>query len=674
MANKIVHIFLLSILSSTLFISKSSYSQTCDTVYIFAKAIKEKTIVLDNVWRYHPGDDSLWASPDFNTADWDTVRTSMYFEDFPINNWKDIGWFRKTIAIDSALYNKTLDLRIHHYGASEIYINGKLKYCIGKISSNPDEIKLYHLCPNTVPLELDSNKYYTFAVRYLMPESILEDFWYPKIISHIGFIIRIDDSGRRIKTPDYSLMEGPLFSLSILFFLLFLFNLKQKEYLYYSLFLFLLVIALIFVWLYWTEHNDFMYKYLYLQIHRAGIILAMVTLLACFYTIFYRRLLKPFWYFLAGSIPIMLFQAIFLKAAIYLYLGFNILMGIEAIRIIVIALKNKKRNAWVIGIGFIITFVAFTLQTLISVGILNLRSYFELLTYVTVFTFPVSIMVYLVRSYANININLKKQLVTVKELSQKELEQKLRAQKAEAENERKTKELEQARHLQLSMLPKKLPTLPDLDIAAYMKTATEVGGDYYDFYLDDNETLTVTIGDATGHGLDAGMMVTATKSLFQSLASTPNLIELTQLLNKNILSLHLQPMYMTQRILRIKDHTVEAVGAGMYPFMVYDKATSTVKEVESTGPPLGNFPQFKYGSNKFELSKGDIILLMTDGFTERFNTNNEMIGDKRAKELLIKTAGETADKIIERFVKESDEWGGERPQDDDSTFVVIKVK
>lgn len=668
------HKVLFSIICSTLIFSKSLYPHSSDTVYVFSNIIKENTIVLDNVWRYHPGDDSLWASPDFNTADWDMVKTSMYFEDFPINNWKGIGWFRKVIAIDSALCNKMLDLRIHHYGASEIYINGKLKYSIGKINSDPDEIELQHLCPNTVPLELDSNKYYTFAVRYLMPESILKGFWYSKIISHIGFIIRIDDLGRRIKTPDYSLMTGPLFSLSILFFLLFLFNFKQKEYLYYSLFLFLLVIALIFIWLYWTEHNDFMYKYLYLQIHRAGIILAVFTLLACFYTIFYQKLLKPFWYFLAGFIPIMFFQAIYLKAAIYLYLGFNILMGIEAIRIIVIALKNKKRNAWVIGIGFIVAFVAFTLQTLISSGILDLRSYFELFTYVTAFTFPISIMVYLVRSYSDININLKKQLVKVKELSQKELEQKLRAQKAESENERKTQELEQARQLQLSMLPKEIPCLPNLDIATYMKTATEVGGDYYDFYMADDETLTVTIGDATGHGLDAGMMVTATKSLFQSLAPTPELIEIIRLLNKNLMSLKLQPMYMTLCVLRIKDSYVEAAGAGMYPFMIYEKAAHNVKEVESTGPPLATFPQFDYTSHKFELSTGDIILLMTDGFTERFNTNNEMIGDRRATEILVETAGETADKIIERFVKESDEWGGDRPQDDDSTFVVIKIK
>lgn len=82
--------------------------------------------------------------------------------------------------------------------------------------------------------------------------------------------------------------------------------------------------------------------------------------------------------------------------------------------------------------------------------------------------------------------------MTVQELSDKQIEQerqnaelKLMAQLERAENERKTKELDQARKLQLSMLPKEIPTLPNLDIAVYMKTATEVGGDYYDFHLSD---------------------------------------------------------------------------------------------------------------------------------------------------------------------------------------------
>ncbi|MCB0750991.1 MAG: hypothetical protein KDC52_05920, partial [Ignavibacteriae bacterium] len=78
-------------------------------------------------------------------------------------------------------------------------------------------------------------------------------------------------------------------------------------------------------------------------------------------------------------------------------------------------------------------------------------------------------------------------------------EANLRAKLAEAENERKTAELEEARQLQLSMLPKDLPNLPNLDISVYMQTATEVGGDYYDFNVGIDGTLTVVIGDATGH-------------------------------------------------------------------------------------------------------------------------------------------------------------------------------
>ena len=81
------------------------------------------------------------------------------------------------------------------------------------------------------------------------------------------------------------------------------------------------------------------------------------------------------------------------------------------------------------------------------------------------------------------------------------------------EFDHKKKELDEARELQLSMLPKELPQLPNLDIAVYMKTATEVGGDYYDFHIGLDGTLTVVFGDATGHGMKAGTMVTTTKSL-----------------------------------------------------------------------------------------------------------------------------------------------------------------
>ena len=112
----------------------------------------------------------------------------------------------------------------------------------------------------------------------------------------------------------------------------------------------------------------------------------------------------------------------------------------------------------------------------------------------------------------------------------RENELRLKATEAEKraiqiESDRKTKELEEARQLQLSMLPKELPNLPNLEIAAFMRTATEVGGDYYDFIVQENGVLNVAFGDATGHGLQAGTMVTLMKGFFTSDSSKLGLQE-----------------------------------------------------------------------------------------------------------------------------------------------------
>lgn len=242
------------------------------------------------------------------------------------------------------------------------------------------------------------------------------------------------------------------------------------------------------------------------------------------------------------------------------------------------------------------------------------------------------------------------------------------------ENDRKTEELEKARQLQLSMLPKEIPSLPNLDIAAYMKTAAEVGGDYYDFIKSKDDTLNIVIGDATGHGIDAGMMVSVTKGLFQNLASCSSLEDVINQFNHSLYSMKLQPMYMTLRILRIKGSHLDVIGAGMFPFLIYNPITEDIREVESTGPPLGIFQNIHYSNCEFEISKGEVILMMTDGFVEQRNDKNEMIGDKKSEVILREVGSASAQEILDRFVRESKEWGGVIPPDDDITFVVIKIK
>ena len=135
----------------------------------------------------------------------------------------------------------------------------------------------------------------------------------------------------------------------------------------------------------------------------------------------------------------------------------------------------------------------------------------------------------------------------------------------EIENERKTKELEEARQLQLSMLPKELPVLPNIEIAAFMRTATEVGGDYYDFRVQENGELYVAFGDATGHGLQAGTMVTLMKGFFTSDSSKLGMQEFMNHCSKMIKEIELGRILMSFSYLKIENNKMHITSAGMPP-------------------------------------------------------------------------------------------------------------
>src|SRR5690606_9872277 len=202
-----------------------------------------------------------------------------------------------------------------------------------------------------------------------------------------------------------------------------------------------------------------------------------------------------------------------------------------------------------------------------------------------------------------------------------------------AENQRKTKELEEARQLQLSMLPQNLPKLPHLDIAVYMKTATEVGGDYYDIHVGMDGTLTVVVGDATGHGMKAGTMVTTTKSLFSSHASNPDILFTFQEITRCIKQMNMQMLSMCLSIVKIHGNKMQISAAGMPPALLYRSNTKQIEEIVLKGMPLGAYQDFPYQLRETELNTGDTLLLMSDGLPELFNKNMEMFGYEKVTEV-----------------------------------------
>ena len=268
----------------------------------------------------------------------------------------------------------------------------------------------------------------------------------------------------------------------------------------------------------------------------------------------------------------------------------------------------------------------------------------------------------------------RRRLLTKERAANAIKEAELRVQLAEAENERQTEELEEARQLQLSMLPKQLPQLPHLDIAVYMKTATEVGGDYYDFHVGLDGSLTVVIGDATGHGMKAGTMVTTVKSLFNSYAPNPDILFSFQEITRCIKQMNLGKMSMCMTMLKIHDSKMLMSSAGMPPSFIFRRDTRIVEEHLMQGMPLGTMDKFPYKVLDTKLKSGDTILLLTDGLPELQNRKDELYGYKRVRNIFEEVAEKEPEEIISYLKDEGSAWINDEQPGDDVTFVVIKMK
>jgi len=277
---------------------------------------------------------------------------------------------------------------------------------------------------------------------------------------------------------------------------------------------------------------------------------------------------------------------------------------------------------------------------------------------------------------------LQRYRLTLRERNRAQIrEAELRAQAAEAESralqlehERKTHELEEARNLQLSLLPAKLPELPNLEIAVYMKTATEVGGDYYDFNISADGTLNIALGDATGHGMRAGTMVTLMKGLFSADSGRMDIDDFFRQSSDTIKDLQFGRVMMALTRIKIKEKRMLFSSAGMPPAYVFRPSTLKVDELSLSGMPLGAMKEFEYKVIQENLEKGDTVLLLSDGLPELKNPNSESFGYPRVEKIFRDVADEAPQAIIDRLVDAGEIWRKDALPDDDVTLMVIKAR
>jgi serine phosphatase RsbU (regulator of sigma subunit) len=621
-------------------------------------------------WKYHHGDDSSWADPQYDDRDWLKVNSTLTPTDLGTITWEGIGWFRLHIEVDSSLWRMPLALYVRQAGALEIFLNGQLLYKYGTVAENiDDESALIISIPQYIMF--DNQKDQVIAVRF----SNVSSQYISQIGGAIGFNIQLRDLNMSInenvnRHRDMTVYQMiftilPL-TLAFLHLLLFIFYRDMRENLYFGIFM------ICFAFLAYSDFQPIFVKPLttiifWIQVNFIAVILTFLFGIFTSYQRTYSRLHRNFYLFSGFAFILVVWN--FIKPSqivgMFLYL-YIFLSAAELVRVNIINLKKKDKWEWVIGISFFIMVLIVIYQYLISTSIVEPIGNQNLVYVYGILIVSIAASINLARDFSKVQ-----QTLLLQEREAKE--QEIKSRVLEADNIRKTQELEEARQLQLSMLPKKIPQLPHLDIAVYMKTATEVGGDYYDFKVEEDGTLTIVIGDATGHGTKAGIMVTLIKNIFNTMGHTFFIPDFFKHTTKLIKQMNLGHLYMALLLIKMKDKNVQFSSAGMPPIFVFRTKDKTIEEQVIKGLPLGGIESFSYTQGKFEVYSGDIILMMTDGFAELFNPKGDMIDFPLVKDIFLKSADKSADDIIHHLVDFGEKWRSNRPQNDDITFIVIKI-
>lgn len=331
---------------------------------------------------------------------------------------------------------------------------------------------------------------------------------------------------------------------------------------------------------------------------------------------------------------------------------------------------NNMSNTLIISLIFILIFVLTSSTLFLEIKIF----YFTFITIVLLYlaTIIFALHYFLLLPVISIGISIiftfTFLLIQIQYITQKD------KKNIEIENLRKQHEMEEAKKIQLSMLPTKLPGYDGIEIATFMSTATEVGGDYYDFFIDRNNNLKFLVADATGHGLQAGTMVTVAKTLFTNFKESDDYLSILNQMSLIIKQLNLSKLYLCISLFKYTNSNLEFTSAGMPPIFIYRSKDKEVQKITLKGAPLGFVNHFPYMIEKTILNSGDVVLISSDGLTELFNEKNEIIDEQKIFNLLKSVGAECADKIITSLKGLIINWCGKNEPKDDISIIVLKIK
>jgi len=246
-----------------------------------------------------------------------------------------------------------------------------------------------------------------------------------------------------------------------------------------------------------------------------------------------------------------------------------------------------------------------------------------------------------------------------------------------AQRERLNRELEIAREVQEYLFPQQLPTVPGLDYCGQCRPAREVGGDYYDFLELPEGKFGVAVGDVSGKGVGAALMMASLEASLRALASVvDDPAELMDRVNSLVCQASAANRYATLFYAQYDPATrrLSYVNAGHNPPIVLRNCAGScqVLRLETGGPVIGLLPH-RYQRGLFSHEVGDLVVLFTDGVSESMNARSEEWGEDRLIEYVKTSHGLPASEAVRRILTAAAAFAAGAAQHDDMTLVVLRI-
>lgn len=238
-------------------------------------------------------------------------------------------------------------------------------------------------------------------------------------------------------------------------------------------------------------------------------------------------------------------------------------------------------------------------------------------------------------------------------------------------------EMELARRVQLDLLPRSLPTIPGIEIYASSRPAYQVGGDFYDFIVQPGGPFIFSIGDVTGKGLSAALLMTMTRSAIHSKAQfmpypTPEAVMRQS--NEDLYNDFTRVgVFATVFVGQYEpgSNTLMYANAGHAP-VIYRPYDGEAVLLRADSTAIGILPVTQCRNQRLRLGPDDLLIAATDGFTDVRDSGEDTLGIDRLIELVESLHDRSATEIAALLFEETERFGQGRPQDDDQTLIVIK--